>query len=169
VSESRRIADAVPGNVAMVRESIAPRCGAVCSSGTPETPGCLSAVNAPAGFELCSPINASTKALHVLCLCRSSKSPSLTGCDQYPNIPVNVQVVNEDGALAWSPIVMHPSFHADLPPIAYLRMTTSTGQVHLATPHNRNAETFRLCFDLGPNHLPTALPTWSTPMSCRRC
>lgn len=46
------------------------------------------------------------------------------------------QVVNEDGALAWSPIVMHPSFHPDLPAITYLRLKMSTGQVRLA--HARN-------------------------------
>jgi hypothetical protein len=41
------------------------------------------------------------------------------------------QVVNENGTLAWSPVVMHPSFHPDLPPIPYLRLTTAAGQVPL--------------------------------------
>ena len=55
---------------------------------------------------------------------RPESNPELLCC-------IMTQVVNEDGTLAWSPVVMHPSFHPDLPPILYLRLTTAAGQVRL--------------------------------------
>ena len=71
-----------------------------------------------------------------------------------------MKVVNEDGALAWSPIVMHPSFHPDLPPITYLRLTTSTGQVRLAHARTAVLDSSTTKFRCTATILCTALPTW---------
>lgn len=74
-----------------------------------------------------------------------------------PSSAAPLQVVNEDGALAWSAVIVLPTFKLaeELPAAAYLRMTTAAGHVSGQGPrmylqcqqlvHDTEAGTLRLC------------------------